>query len=161
MALYYYSTGPRLVATPCRLSYCGERFLKAEVMRLLHRLGFALWLGLLALSVSGTAQTQLSLNVFNATLTDSHADGEHTMPDGIYMAGPMHDRGSDQQGHTHKGHADCSLCGVVASMAAIAVPVLDAILVPETFRVPAPPIPAQAFHAKAARAPTPSAPLPI
>ena len=122
-------------------------------MRLLHRLGFALWLGLLALSVSGAAQIQLSQNVINATLTDSHGDGGHYMPDGTYMAGPMHDHGADSQGHTHKGHADCSLCGVVASMAAIAVPVLDAFVVPESFRAPAPSILAQAFYTKATRAP--------
>lgn len=126
-------------------------------MRLLHRLGFALWLGLLALSVSGTAQTQLSLNIINAALTDTHAAGGHYMPDGTYMAGSMHthgsDDGADSQGHTHKGHADCSLCGLVASMAAITVPVLDAVLMPEAFAAPVSAIASRAIYAKALHAP--------
>jgi len=126
-------------------------------MRLLHRLGFALWLGLLALTVSGTAQTQLSLNVINAALTDNHAAGGHYMPDGTWMAGSMHggshEHGPDDQGHTHKGHADCSLCGLVASMAAITVPVLDVVIVPDAFTIPPAVARPQSFTAAAGYSP--------
>jgi len=58
-----------------------------------------------------------------------------------------------QDGHTHKGHADCAMCGVVASMAALSVPVLDALLVPETFAKPSSPAPAQSFVMDRAYAP--------
>jgi len=113
-------------------------------MRLrLHRLGFALWLGLLALTASGVAQNQLSTNVLVAALDTAagRAPAGHYMPDGTFMAGSMsgmshadhHSDSPDAGGHTHKGHADCSMCGVVASMAALSVPVLDAILVPDVF----------------------------
>lgn len=119
-------------------------------MRLLHRLGFALWIGLLALSVSGTAQTQLSLNIINAAIAP---ETSHIMPDGTYMAGSMHDHGADQQGHTHKGHADCSLCGLVASMAAISVPVQGAVISPDVLTVPAHARYSQAVAARALHAP--------
>ncbi len=126
-------------------------------MRLLHRLGFALWLGLLALTVSGTAQTQLSLSVINAALTEPHAAGGHYMPDGTWMAGSMHggthEHGPDAQGHTHKGHADCSLCGLIASMAAIAAPALDVVIVPDVFTVPPAVAAPQAFRATAGYSP--------
>ena len=102
-------------------------------MRLLHRLGFALWLGLLALATSGVAQNQLSLNVITATLSGPEQAAGHYMPDGTFMAGSMD---ASHDGHTHKGHADCALCGVVASMAAVTVPVLDAVFVPDIFSTP-------------------------
>jgi len=135
-----------------------HRLLKAKLMRLrfLHRLGFALWLGLVALTASSVAQNQLSLDVITATLNDhlhppghghqDHGDesGGHYMPDGTFMAGSMpshgaHDHAADAAqngGHTHKGHADCSLCGLVATMAAITVPLLIAFITPESFAAP-------------------------
>jgi len=108
-------------------------------LRLLHRLGFALWLGLLALSASGVAQNQLSFNVLDAALKGPAVAG-HIMPDGTFMAGSMahgdHGESQDGAGHTHKGHADCSMCGVVAAMAALTVPVLDTFATPDAFAVP-------------------------
>lgn len=134
--------------------------------RFLNRFGFAFWLGLLALTVSGVAQTQLSLNVVEASLTDSHgahghshdhgvaaheaAAGGHYMPDGTYMAGPMpgmsdaHDHTEATHaadparsgGHTHKGHADCIMCSLVATMASLTQPAPVAVVTPETLPAP-------------------------
>lgn len=136
--------------------------------RFLNRFGFAFWLGLLALTVSGVAQTQLSLNVVEANLTDSHgahghshdhggtahdaaeADGGHYMPDGTYMAGPMpgmadthapndaaHATDPAQSGgHTHKGHADCIMCSLVATMASLTQPPPVAVVAPEALPAP-------------------------
>jgi len=117
----------------------------------LHRIGLALWLGLLALTASGLAQNQLSTNVLRAALAghshdsqaheghhdhggNAHASGGHFMPDGTYMAGPMHGAAQpDAGGHTNKGHADCNMCGAVAAMASISVPVADTVIVPRVF----------------------------
>jgi len=125
-------------------------------LRVLQRLGL-LWLGLLALTAGGLMQNQLARDVVVATLNDHQhpgASGGHFMPDGTYMAGPMHGGHGDHQaaahdghhgdhsdhhsqgGHTHKGHADCDVCGLVASMAALSVPVLDTIVLPEVFAAP-------------------------
>lgn len=108
-------------------------------LRFLHRLGFELWLGLLALSASGIAQNQLSFNVLDAALKGPAVAG-HMMPDGTFMAGSMvhadHADSHNGSGHTHKGHADCSMCSVVATMAALTVPMLDAVIVPDVFAVP-------------------------
>lgn len=113
-------------------------------MRSLRHIGIAFWLALLALTVSGVAQTQLGVNVVAAALTSSHSSSNghhahsgnagHYMPDGTFMAGgmpgvetasvPRH-QGADpaqEGGHTHKGHADCILCGLVATMASLTQP---------------------------------------
>ena len=110
--------------------------------RLRCRLAF--WLGLLALVVSGLAQNDLSTNVLNAALTSSdspgsshghnHAAGGHLRPDGTWMAGDMgvaahgheHTDPAKNGGHSHRGHADCVLCGPLAAMASFtqAPPVL-------------------------------------
>ena len=115
-------------------------------LRGLHRFGFALWLGLLALTASGIAQNQLSTNVLIAKLAESgsHAASGHYMPDGTFMAGPMSDMADCQpgdaaknsDGHTHKGHADCTLCGAVAAMAALTLSVAESVLVPDIFAAP-------------------------
>lgn len=101
---------------------------------------FVFWLGLLALMVSGLAQNDLSINVLNAALTEPHHDGSahshekaaagHYMPDGTWMAGDMGgmahcDEYTDPAkngGHSHKGHADCVLCGPLAAMASFTQP---------------------------------------
>ncbi len=105
----------------------------------LRRFGLALGIALLALTAGGVAQNQLSSSVLLATLhaAPGHDMPGHIMPDGTFMAGPMgaHDTPS-QDGHTHKGHADCALCGVVASMAAVAVPAFDTVIVPDVFATP-------------------------
>jgi hypothetical protein len=110
----------------------------------LHHFSFALWLGVLALAVSGVAQNQLSSNVVVAALQSAGGAGGHFMPDGSFMAGPMggadhahhHSDGPDGGGHTHKGHADCSVCGVVASMAALSLPVLATVSLSDIFAKP-------------------------
>jgi len=119
----------------------------------LRRFGFVFWLGLLALTVSGVAQNQLSKDALVAALTAAGADpaSGHFMPDGTFMSGPMpahaghahagHDHGdhaSHDGGHTHRGHADCSVCGVVAAMAALTLPVSDVISVPHARAVNVP-----------------------
>lgn len=104
-------------------------------MSLLRRLRLTFWLGLLAVLASGTAQHQLSFNVLDAALKNSaHEIAGHYMPDGTFMAGAMHGSAlgsaqgsihgdhtdaSQDAGHTHKGHADCNMCGAVAAMAAV------------------------------------------
>ena len=111
----------------------------------LHRLGFAFWLGLLALTAGGVAQNQLFTNVLIAKLAEAggRPAGGHFMPDGTYMAGPMHGAPSTgmesgtpetadaSSGHTHKGHSDCTVCGAVAAMAALSVPILNTIKIPD------------------------------
>lgn len=102
------------------------------------RCGIAFWLGLLALTVSGLAQNDLSTNVLIASLADAanpdaahhgHASG-HSMPDGTWMAGDMggmpdrheYNDPATNGGHSHKGHSDCVLCGPLAAMAAFTQP---------------------------------------
>lgn len=116
-------------------------------LRVLHRFGFALLLGLVALTASSVAQNQLSSSVLFAALNPEPGQdmGGHYMPDGTYMAGPMsamadcQPAGLSEQaaGHTHRGHADCDMCGVAAAMAALSVPALDIVLVPDVFAAPA------------------------
>jgi hypothetical protein len=104
------------------------------------RCGLSFWLGLLALLVSGLAQNDLSRNVIEVALAASpqnggghshdHSSGGHFMPDGTWMAGGMggaaHNDGytdpAKNGGHSHKGHADCVLCGPLAAMASFTSP---------------------------------------
>ena len=112
----------------------------------LRRFGAVLLFSLLALAASTVAQNQLSNNVLLAALEgETIVPGAgHYMPDGTFMAGPMADMGhaahhtipAQNGGHTHKGHADCSLCGAVAAMGSLVVPVFEAVLVPESFDRP-------------------------
>jgi hypothetical protein len=109
-----------------------------RVMRTrLRHFCMAFWLGLLALAANGLEQQQLNTNVLVALSTDlaaghGGASGTHVMPDGTVMAGTMADdhaaRGAG--GHTHKGHADCEVCGAVAAMAAITLPILPCVPLP-------------------------------
>ncbi len=101
-------------------------------MRLLRlrRFGFAIWLGLLALTAGGVAQNQLSSNVLTAALSDTsghtehhHAAAGHVMPDGSFMPGEM-PAASHSGGHTHKGHSDCTMCSAVAAIAGLTVAVI-------------------------------------
>jgi hypothetical protein len=103
----------------------------------LHRFSFAIWLGLLALTVSGLAQNQLSNNVLVAALTQD-ASGGHVMPDGSFMPGAMAqaDHGDHQTpagGHTHKGHSDCTMCSTVAAMAGLSVSVIATLPAVQTY----------------------------
>jgi hypothetical protein len=136
-------------------------------LRRLHRLGFALWLGLVALTASGIAQNQLSTNVLVAAVTEGGQSASHVMPDGSVMAGSMahgshaHDHQADASGHSHKGHADCTLCGPVAAMAAFMVPVADVIPLPRVFATPGPIATAHITFFSAPRAPYASRAPPI
>jgi hypothetical protein len=119
-----------------RGAYCLRMILKC-----LRRLGFAAWLGLLALTASGVAQNQLSTNVLVAALT-TDASGGHMMPDGTYMAGKMaqadHQHGDHHapaDGHTHKGHSDCTMCSTVAAMAGLSVSVIATLPAVQTYAV--------------------------
>lgn len=76
---------------------------------------FAFWLAIAALTVNAVAQRELGFAVIAATAEDA---GFHIMPDGSRMAGSMGHAHDSTGGHTHKGHADCDLCGLVADMAA-------------------------------------------
>ncbi len=54
------------------------------------------------------------------------------------VAAPAH-KGHDHNapgGHTHKGHADCAVCGAVAAMAALTLPTTLAFHVPTEFAAP-------------------------
>jgi hypothetical protein len=86
-------------------------------LKRLRRSILALWLGVLTLAVSGIEQTQLTNNVMVAVAAD--ADSPATLA--AHPANcPMHNTG----GHTHKGHADCALCGGLAALTAVTLPVL-------------------------------------
>lgn len=103
----------------------------------LRRFGFAIWLGLLALTVSGLAQNQLSSNVLVAALT-ADSSGGHIMPDGSFMPGPMAraehgDHHAPADGHTHKGHSDCTMCSTVAAMAGLSVSVIATLPAVQTY----------------------------
>jgi hypothetical protein len=112
------------------------------------RLIVVLVLGLFALTANGVAQNQLALNVVAAKLAES-ASGRgpgHIMPDGTFMADAdmaladddiCHPGGTDtapEGGHTHKGHADCVVCSLVATMGAFsqAAAVIVAFAKPDT-----------------------------
>lgn len=119
-----------------------------------RRLGFAAWLVAIALIGNAAAQNQLGLNVLEATTeraavaeaavpADPHAH-HHTPEQHAAMmaaapaAAPAH-AGHDHNapgGHTHKGHADCSVCGAVAAMAALTLPATLAFDVPRDFAAP-------------------------
>jgi hypothetical protein len=95
------------------------------ILNRLRRFGLAVWLGLLALTASGVAQNQLSANVLVAALTEGASAG-HIMPDGSFMAGDMAHAGhhTPTNGHTHKGHSDCTMCSSVAAMAGLSIAVI-------------------------------------
>ena len=110
------------------------------------RVCFALWLGLVALAANGFEQRELSLNVIAATVSAPEGGAAfHVMPDGTIMAGSMVH--GEAGGHTHKGHADCDVCGAVAEMAAITLPVLPVVPLPQVeFEAARPATPAFAFR---------------
>ena len=99
---------------------------------------FAIWLAIAALTTNGFAQQQLGFDVIAATAAgDSTHSAVHVMPDGTVMAGVMagsmaHAAGDSHAtaGHTHKGHADCDICGVVADMAGFTLTTLAILPLP-------------------------------
>jgi len=95
-------------------------------------LGFAAWLVAIALIANAAAQNQLALNVVEAatvqatpaaTPVDPHAHHhDHAQHMAAAKAAPHAAHQHHAGGHTHKGHADCALCGAVAVMAALTLP---------------------------------------
>jgi hypothetical protein len=111
-------------------------------MRRLSRFALALWIAVLALTAGAVEQQQLASTVIAVTLAEAggHAVG-HYMPDGTYMAGSMASAaeshaGHEAGGHTHKGHADCEVCGTLAAMAGFTLPVIGGIIFPPRFTLP-------------------------
>ncbi|MGE4064537.1 MAG: hypothetical protein AB7E79_14315 [Rhodospirillaceae bacterium] len=116
-----------------------------------RRFGFAAWLVAIALVANLAAQNQLGINVIEATSeaaavvapADPHAHHHHdhakpsnATPEVVLSApGHAHDH-SAPDGHTHKGHADCAVCGAVAAMAALTLPAAVAVGIPSGFARP-------------------------
>jgi hypothetical protein len=114
---------------------CKRKFV-AMLLSAFRRLGFAAWLVAIALIANLAAQNQLALNVVEATTeravapavsADPHAHhrnhAQHTDHTATAPApAPASHAHHAPGGHTHKGHADCALCGVVATMAALTLP---------------------------------------
>jgi hypothetical protein len=92
-------------------------------LKQLRHSAIAIWLGLFTLAVIGLEQYQLAGNVMAAAVAEPHGATQlaHHTPDC-----PMH----DAAGHTHKGHADCAVCGVLATLAAVTLPTIAAPTVP-------------------------------
>ncbi|MGE3475122.1 MAG: DUF2946 family protein [Rhodospirillaceae bacterium] len=114
----------------------------------LRRLGFAAWLVAIALIANAAAQNQLALNVVeaateqaaaSATPVDPHA---HHHDHAAHMAAMQaaeaaaHQHHTGPGGHTHKGYADCAVCGAVAVMAGLTLPAAIVFDVPRTFAQP-------------------------
>jgi hypothetical protein len=79
------------------------------------------WLGLLALVASTFQQAELAYNVVNVAVQEAGSSHHgthayHVMPDGTVMADGAMDASATAGGHTHRGHADCKLCGVEAAL---------------------------------------------
>ena len=119
------------------------------------RVCMALWLGIIALAANAFEQQQLTTNILVATAADpAPKAGFHVMPDGTAMAGSMvHADGpsaihrtTDADGHTHRGHADCEICGTVAAMAAFTLPSLPEMPLPLSQLHVASPADPQAAH---------------
>lgn len=136
-------------------------------MRNRHLKSVIFWIGLIAVAAINLAQTQLSSNIIVAALSGERqhgASGGHTMPDGTFIAGPMLGQidcrapqdESDAGGHTHKGHADCQVCGAVAAMASLSAASAQSLRLPDLFCAPPPLIGRMVFIA--APAATPYAP---
>jgi hypothetical protein len=100
------------------IAVSGSLLRAMNLKRLRHSI-LAIWLGLFTLTVISVQQLQLSTDVVAAAAADAQAPGQTPAvaahhPDGCPNAG----------GHTHKGHADCKVCGVLAALTAVTLPVL-------------------------------------
>src|SRR5579883_1139603 len=91
-------------------------------LRSLSHIALAFWLGLLALTANALEEQQRTTSVVEVALGGDAgpSSGTHIMPDGRVMTGPM----GRQGGHTHKGHADCVICGTAAAVAGFTLPAL-------------------------------------
>jgi hypothetical protein len=80
----------------------------------LRRAVVAVCIAAAALVGSGVEQLQLSQNVMAATVAEAGAPS---------MQAPCPDHvAAHAGGHTHKGHADCAICGTLAFLAAFTLP---------------------------------------
>jgi hypothetical protein len=91
----------------------------------------AIWLGLFTMLVVSVQQWQLSSDVIAAAAADAHSQdvAVHHPPDC-----PMGKSG----GHSHRGHADCKVCGVLAALTAVTLPVVLAPVPPSELVTAAP-----------------------
>ena len=92
-------------------------------LKRLRRSLFTLWFGIFTLAVSGVEQNQLAGNVMLAAVVDG---GVHVGPTVHPGDCPIHSAG----GHTHKGHADCAVCGVLAALTAVTLPAIAVPILP-------------------------------
>jgi len=87
----------------------------------------AFWLGLLALGACGVEQYQLNGSVLWAAITEAGGSQLAHSPDHANVTGGAEFQVSPKMpadcpmrtaaGHTHRGHADCPLCGAEAALA--------------------------------------------
>lgn len=132
-----------------------------------RRFGLAAWLVAAALLGNAAAQNQLAVNVVAATTeraaqasadasaeaSDPHAHhahhaGHHGTAAADASPPASHDHHAGHHGaggHTHKGHADCDVCGVVAVMAALTLPSAIIVATPPTALCPSGVRPADDF----------------
>lgn len=126
----------------------------------LRRLGFAAWLVAIALIANAAAQNQLALNVVEATNeraaapatpVDPHAHHDHAQHVAAMQAPAQasHQHRAGPGGHTHKGHADCAVCGAVAIMAGLTLPAAIIFDLPRNFARPADPARAEIIRTAA------------
>ncbi len=106
------------------------------MLRALRHAGFAFWLGLLTLVLGGIQQGQLSTSVVEGAIADAQM-----MKLMGHTVAQMEQHQHHGAGHTHKGHADCAVCGATDAFAFVIVsvplPVLPPIATASVVPVPA------------------------
>ncbi|MCC6914434.1 MAG: hypothetical protein IT566_12090 [Rhodospirillaceae bacterium] len=123
----------------------------------LRRFGFAAWLVAIALIANAAAQNRLALNVVEAATERSslpaaaanpHAHHDHAAHMAAMQAAEAaaHRHHAGPGGHTHKGYADCAVCGAVAVMAGLTLPATIVFDVPRKFAQPSNVAPAAAVR---------------
>jgi len=119
------------------------------ILRALRHVGFAVWLGVIALAASGIEQGQLSANIVTAAMDDA-----------AMMAKMGHDMAHHHGagGHTHKGHADCEVCAL-SRPAFVTVSVASPVRRRKSSRKRRTPSPLNSFCPRRALRPTPPAHL--
>lgn len=96
------------------------------MLRALRHTSFAFWLGLLALVFAGVQQQQLATSVVEGAV----ADAQMLKLMGHTMAQMEQQHQHHDGGHTHKGHADCAVCGATDALAFVTVSVPPPVLPP-------------------------------
>ena len=110
------------------------------MLRALRHTAFAFWLGLLTLAVAGVQQGQLATDVVEGAI----ADAQMLKLMGHTVAQMEQHQHHQEGGHTHKGHADCAVCGAIDVLAFVTVSVPPPILPPIASASPAY-VPTQTF----------------